>query len=43
MPAAIEATGKSNLIQNNAITRGLKNAILCDVKHGKTQGNTIWD
>jgi parallel beta-helix repeat protein len=43
MPVAIEATGKSNLIQNNALTRGLKNTILCDVKHGKTQGNTIWD
>jgi parallel beta-helix repeat protein len=43
MPVAIEATGKSNLIQNNALTKGLKNTILCDVKHGKTQGNTIWD
>jgi parallel beta-helix repeat protein len=45
MPSAIEATGKSrsNLIQNNAVTKGLKAAIVCDAKHGKTQGNVTWE
>ena len=43
MPVAIEATGESNLIQNNALTKGLKGGILCGVKHGRVQGNTVWD
>ncbi len=43
MLTAIEAAGKSNLIQNNAVTKGLKEAILCEAKHGKLQGNTVWD
>jgi parallel beta-helix repeat protein len=42
MPVAIEVVGKLNLIQNNALTKGLKGDILCGVKHGKVQGNTVW-
>ena len=43
MPTAIEATGKLNLIQNNAVTKGLKSNIVCKAKYGKIQGNTIWE
>ena len=43
MQSAIEASGKSNLIQNNAVTKGLKSDIICAAKHGKLQGNTIWE
>ncbi|MEC8929515.1 MAG: right-handed parallel beta-helix repeat-containing protein, partial [Verrucomicrobiota bacterium] len=45
MPSAIEVGGesRSNLIQNNAVTKGLKAAIVCATKHGKTQGNVTWD
>jgi hypothetical protein len=42
MSSAIEATGKDNLIQNNAVSKGTRGAIICAAKHGKTQGNTIW-
>jgi parallel beta-helix repeat protein len=43
MPVAIEVAGKSNLIQNNALTKGSKGGILCEAEHGKVQGNTVWD
>ena len=43
MPIAIEVAGKSNLIQNNAFTKGLKGYILCEAEDGKVQGNTVWD
>lgn len=43
MAVAIQAAGKSNLIQNNAVTKGLKEAIICEAKHGKLLGNTVWD
>ena len=33
----------NSLIQNNALTEGLKGGILCEAKHGKVQGNTVWD
>jgi len=42
MSSAIEAIGKDNLIQNNAVSKGTRGAIICAAKHGKTQGNTIW-
>ncbi|MCS5574149.1 MAG: right-handed parallel beta-helix repeat-containing protein, partial [Pseudomonadales bacterium] len=41
MPVAIEVAGKSNLIQNNALTKGLKGDILCEAGDGKVQGNTV--
>ena len=45
MQSAIEAIGqsRSNLIQNNAVTKGLKATIVCAAKHGRTQGNVTWE